>query len=424
MSKSFRSVKSFAVFSNGGLVAELVVKFAIFNICNMVVGVSTAYLLLSRLDLEAIGYIGVYQGITTLLPRIIGMGCTSFVVSQGVRVSRMQFRRTLRLLLSWMMLAGFLLLLGSFGLFFVISDSTAGFVIFSAVISSVAIALGNLHGAFLVQSGKALTFGFYRSGGILAAFMLTLFLFEAGAESLQNRIFSLVIVDLVLILFRVLIFRRFFLLNLASLDLELLKSFSRYGLPIILGAMAGWFFFDFDKLFFARFYGGEIAGQLTAALWVGALLGQVNEVLRQVGTPLVRQWCRRFTLLGLYRTYIGHLFFLLLAGLIMFFAIFLIPANVEGVSNLVSNPFVPLSIVFFAFNGSFTSLSIVLEYFGESKFRFSFLAIFSLLKVLLSFALLFLERPPMEVFLSTVGFYILFVSCILFVFWKGRIGAC
>lgn len=410
-------------FSNADLLRKAF-HFGAFNVVNILIGLVSISVLLNQLSLEDIGYIGLYQSITTILPRVIGLGSTSFVVSQAVRSSKMRYRITLSVLLFWMVFLTAIMLCIGIPLVFYFGAGVVITVYLAGIVSSFNYTLFNLHSAFLIQSSKPLIYGYYKSGSLLITLLITMFVFKFVGGDFYSRIFSVLIVDVCFIGLRIYIFRRFFSFNFNLLIAPEFRVLAKYGIPVIMTAGSGWFFFDFDKVLISTYYDPKTVGLLTSALWIGALISQINELFRQVFTPKIRGWCEYFSFHGLVRIYFAHLFLLAICGVSLIVAMGLLSDYIEIARQLASNPFVLYSTFFYVLFSSFTSLAIVLEYFGESKYRMIFMFIFALGKIVLSLLFIINGQSAIEVYMLTIFFYLCFVVSVIGLIWQRRSAFC
>lgn len=380
---------------------------------SIVLNLVTVSFLLISLNIQEIGYLGIYQSITTILPRVIGLGSTSYIVSQTVKQSPLILRRKLSVLVIYMIITSTLLIIlaGLNGIFF--KTQTIALVIFIGVISSAQLGFANLQTSFLVQSSKIYTISILKIGYLASVLIFTIIIFETLGASLENRLFTILVLDTVFIIYRVSRFRNFIRILPKTKFLNNLWELTRYGIPIIVSACFGWIFFDLDKILLAKYFDMAAVGLLTSAIWAGSLLNTFNDILRQSFIPSFRNWCKtKYTFHGYSIIYGVHTTILSMLAYVLYETIRLLSAYHDTAAEILNNELLPLTLIFYVIFGIFFTSATLLEYYSMSKIRMYYLMLFSILKIFLTYIVVQTSPDIKLIYMTTLLSYFLFVLMI------------
>jgi O-antigen/teichoic acid export membrane protein len=375
--------------------------------------IATISFLMVSLDISEIGYLGLYQSITTILPRVIGLGSTSYIVSQAVKKTSMILRKELCVLLMCMIFLSCVSIVLTSVYNLLTQNSMALLIVSVGVISSIQLSFFNLQSAFLIQSSRVFVFLIVKLSYLALIFISTVIVFNVFDANVENRLYIILIFDLAFIFYRLYIFRRFLRLLPLNQFYETFKYLTQYGIPIIISACFGWVFFDFDKIFFARNFDIAAVGLLTTAIWAGSLLNTFNDVLRQSCIPWFRRWCKnKFSFKGYILIYIIHVCTLSLVALLIYETLVLISFFNGTAMNLIANDLLMPVLIFYVIFGSFFTTATLLEYFSLSKVRMHYLILFALVKIILSFVVFKIYPEKTLIYICTIASYFFFTLMI------------
>jgi O-antigen/teichoic acid export membrane protein len=245
------------------------------------------------------------------------------------------------------------------------------------------------HNQELVQDSKASVFGRLSLATQILALLLTYFFLSFLEFSWEGRLLALLSADIFLSIIRIVFLSDIISHYNLKWNKAHVKEIVYFGAPLFIALAASWITFESDKIIVNQFFSLELVGMYTVAYIIGASINTINQSVRNVYIPMIRNELSNGSgrvLIYKFQVYYS-VFIISLASFISVFFYFydgyILGEEYSGIWKIIC-----IIVYAYAFYGIYTAYGVIFEFYKLTILKSKVAVLGALMNLLLSFSLL------------------------------------